>query len=363
VNEGVRIGRIAGVETRVDWTTLLIFGLITWNLHAVWLPAADPSRPGGVIVSWAVAVLGAAVFYACLLAHELSHAVVAQHHGIEVERITLWLFGGVAQMQREPRQARQELTIAVAGPATSVVLGAAFLTAAVAERALGAPEVIRALTVWLGVVNIVLGVFNLLPAFPLDGGRVLRAVVWSVTGDRGRATRVAVSSGRGFSFLLMGLGGLEVLAGGGVGGIWLVFIGWFILVAGRSEGAAAGLDRIGGLTVAQVMTPDPVGVDGRMSVATFAEGLWTQRHSAFPVFDPEGRPVGLVDLHRVRALPRSRWDNTTDLVRTLFGRLGRRDQRRALVLDDRRRLVGIVSATDLARLIDRAEILDTDRVG
>ncbi len=372
MGEGVRIGKLAGVELRLDWTTLLAFALISWTLREAILPdAAEGYSPAAY---WSVALLTTGAFYASLIAHELAHAIVARNHGVPVQRITLWIFGGVASLETDAPDARTELRIAVAGPAVSIAFGALMLAVAAVGDAVGLPDLALAGLAWLGVISLVLAVFNLVPAFPLDGGRVLRAVLWSIWGDRLRATTAAATSGRVFAYLLMGLGALEVVTGGGIGGLWLVFLGWFLLAAAQREASAVSLEAaLGTKTVAHIMTPNPVTATPLMSLATLVEMVWAGRYTGFPVVDDWGRAVGIIDLHDIRRIAQERWPTTqvgevmTPLHRVpvarpdepatvLMGRVGRHGQRRALVLDEGR-LVGLVSATDLARLLARADLV------
>jgi Zn-dependent protease len=372
MGNGVRLGRVAGVEVRADWTTLIAIGLITWTLAGNILPGVVEGAGTGQ--TWLVAVAATAAFYASLVAHELAHAVVANHHGVPVERITLWIFGGVASLEADAPTARIELRIALAGPATSVAIGAAALAVAALGAALGLPDLAVAGLAWLGVISVFLAVFNLLPAFPLDGGRVLRAVLWSHWGDRIRATTSAATAGRVFAYVLMGLGMVDTLTGGGIGGLWLVFLGWFLLAAAQREGMAVTLHAaLAHRTVAQVMSANPVTVPPDLRVAELTEAVWANRYTAFPVVDGLGRPLGIVDLHDIRRVPRDRWPLTsvaevmTPLHRVpiaapdepadvVIGRVGRYGQRRALVIDGGR-LVGLVSATDLTRLLSRTELV------
>jgi Zn-dependent protease/predicted transcriptional regulator len=368
----MRIGRIAGVEVIVHWTTLLAFALIASTLGGVVLPAGAEGYPDAAY--WAVAIGVTTVFYASLLAHELSHAVVARHNAVPVHRITLWIFGGVASLEADAPDARTELHIAVAGPAMSVAVGVGTIVVATVAAALGAPELIVVGLAWLGGINLVLAVFNLIPAFPLDGGRALRAALWTRSGDRLRATSSAAHTGRIAAAVLMGLGALEVLAGGGIGGLWLVFIGWYLLAAAQREaGAVALMQTLGTMRVADVMTAPVVTVGPHLTVSDLVEAMWRGHYTGFPVVDADGRVMGMIDLHDVRRIDRDRWMTTlvvdvmtrlehvpmaqpSDPANVLLTAIGREGQRRALVLDGGR-VVGIVSATDLARLMSRADLV------
>lgn len=368
----MRIGRIAGVEIVVNWTTILAFALIASTLGGVVLP--EGAEGSSTAAYWAVAMVITVVFYASLLAHELSHAVVARRHDVPVTRITLWVFGGVASLGADAPDARTELRIAVAGPAMSTAVGVATILVATVAAAIGAPDVLVVGLAWLGGINVVLAVFNLLPAFPLDGGRVLRAALWSRSGDRMKATTSATRAGRVVAAMLIGLGALEVLAGGGIGGLWLAFIGWYLLAAAQREATAVALmQSLARMRVAEMMTSPAVTVGPGLSIAELVESVWRSRYTGFPVVDADGRPRGLIDLHDIRRVERDRWATTrvadvmtgidriptassTDAATVLIGALGQDRQRRALVVDGGR-LVGVVSATDLGRVLARSELV------
>jgi Zn-dependent protease len=234
MNESLHFGRVGGIRIGANWSLFPIFFLIAWSLAVVLLPAAAPGFTGSAY--WFFALLTAAAFYASLLAHELSHAFVARRHGVSVRGIVLWLFGGVAQLEGDMPDARSELQVAAAGPAMS--LGIAAVAAAVAWFLgfIGASPIMVAAVSWLAGINALLAAFNLLPAFPLDGGRILRAVLWRRWSDRVRATAVAAKVGQIAGYGLIAVGVVEFLAGGGaLGGIWLALIGWFITVAARQQ--------------------------------------------------------------------------------------------------------------------------------
>lgn len=234
LNESLHFGRIGGIRIGANWSLLPIFCLISWSLAVVLLPAAAPGFSGWGY--WFFALLTAAAFYASLLAHELSHAFVARRHGVSVRGIVLWLFGGVAQLEGDTPDARSELLVAAAGPATSLGIAAIAAVGAWFLDLIGVSPLMVATVSWLAGINALLAVFNLLPAFPLDGGRILRAVLWRRWSDRVRATAVAATVGRIAGYGLIALGAVEFLAGGGpLGGMWLALIGWFITVAARQQ--------------------------------------------------------------------------------------------------------------------------------
>lgn len=230
---GYRLGRILGIEVHVHASWLIIGALVLWTLAASALPADYPQLSAGLRLVMALVIT--ALFFVSLLAHELAHSVVAMARGIPVHRITFFLFGGMAQTSRDSRSPGEEFLIAIAGPVMSFLLGGLFF----ALWTLGAggdwgPLVVGS-AAYLTVLNVVLGVFNLLPGFPMDGGRVLRSVIWKATGNVTRATRWAARVGSGMAILLMGFGVYEILTGAVIGGVWLIFIGMFIRNAARSS--------------------------------------------------------------------------------------------------------------------------------
>ncbi|MDQ6614659.1 MAG: site-2 protease family protein [Actinomycetota bacterium] len=347
----------------------MIFGLFTWSLATVWLPAQAPGHSAAAY--WASGIGGAVLLLACLLAHELAHAVVARREGIEVEGLTLWMFGGVASLGGEAPTAAADLRIAIVGPATSLALAAGFGLMAGALATVGASDLVVSVAEWLAGLNLLLGLFNLVPGAPLDGGRVLRALLWRRHGDRVRAALTATRAGRMVAFGLIGLGLVEVLAGGGVSGLWLVLIGWFVFNAARAEEASI-LNRclLAGVRVGDVMSPEPKAAPGWLSVDAFIEDyVLGSRHSAYPVARLDGRIQGLVSLAQLRAVaPAARMTvlvadvaipladvpvatTDEDLV-SLLSRLSPATGGRALVFAGDK-LVGIVTPADVSGALER----------
>ncbi|MGW1059881.1 site-2 protease family protein [Micromonospora rubida] len=366
-----RIGRVAGVPVGVNWSVLVIFLLIAWGLSANQFPRSYPDRP-----TWAYVLAGlsaAVVFFLGLLAHEVSHAVVAKRNGIEVEGITLWLFGGVAELRGEARDPGAELRIAGVGPLVSLIIGVVFGGIAVLLHLAGLTGLWLGALAWLAGINILLAIFNVLPAAPLDGGRLLRAAVWKATGDRTRASVVAARAGWVLGVLLIGLGLWQFLRGAGFGGLWLALIGWFLIgAAGLEERQARTGSALRGIRVADVMTPQPQTASAEMTVADFVDHyLFAYRHSALPLTE-DGRPIGLVTLDRVRGVPADRRATTTlaevacradqlvlaspdEQLTDLLPRLSGCTDGRALVVTDQR-LVGIVSPSDISRAVQRGSL-------
>ncbi|SCG39850.1 Zn-dependent protease (includes SpoIVFB) [Micromonospora echinaurantiaca] len=368
-----RLGRIAGVPVGVNWSVLVIFALIAWGLSANQFPRA---YPGESVAAYVLAGLAAAVvFFLGLLAHEVSHAIVAKRNGLAVEGITLWLFGGVAELKGEAKDPGAELRISGVGPLVSLVIGLFFGAIAVLLALAGEDGLLLGVMAWLAGINVLLAVFNVLPAAPLDGGRLLRAAVWKATGDRTKASVVAARAGWVLGALLIGLGLWQFLAGVGFGGLWLALIGWFLIgAAGMEERQARLGSALRGIRVADVMTPQPQTASGQMTVADFVDHyLFAYRHSALPLTE-DGRPVGLVTLDRVRGIPADRRPGTTlaevscradelvlaspdEQLNDLLPRLSECADGRALVVTEGR-LVGIISPSDISRAVQRGSMRD-----
>ncbi|HEX7745183.1 MAG TPA: site-2 protease family protein [Micromonosporaceae bacterium] len=366
-----RLGTIAGVPVGVNWSVIFIFALIAWALSAVQFPRAYPGNPG-----WAYIIAGlsaAVVFLAGLLAHEVSHAIVAKRNGLSVRSITLWMFGGVAELGGEARSPGAELRIAGVGPLVSLLIGVAFGIVAAVVAIVGGVGLAFGALAWLAGINVALAVFNVLPAAPLDGGRLLRAALWKWRGDRTWAAVIAARAGRIFGGILIVLGLVQFLVGAGFGGLWLALIGWFVAgAAGMEEQQARLGGALAGVRVADVMTPQPQTLPPDVTVADFVDRwLFAHRHSAFPLTEQD-RPVGLVTLDRVRQVPFERRASTSvrdvgcrpeDLVlaapdeplNDLLPRLSDCADGRALVVADGR-LVGIVSPSDISRAVQHGAL-------
>src|SRR2546428_4309423 len=257
MNENLSLGRIAGIHVGLNWSLLVIGALIAWSLATGILPAAAPGYTSSAY--WTAGVVSAFVYLASLLAHELAHSVVAMRRGVHVEGITLWLFGGVSRFSSESSSPGAQALITFVGPLTSLLLGVVFFLVSVAVGGGASPGLLPATLAWLGYINILLGVFNLLPAFPLDGGRILQSVIWLRTGDRLRATNIAARIGMAFAFLLIAYGLVSFFAAGGLfGGDGAVFLGWVLLRVPRLP-HTGGLVPPGvfGVTVAEVLYPHP----------------------------------------------------------------------------------------------------------
>lgn len=363
------LGRIAGIRVGVHWSVLVIFALIAWGLAASRFPAAYPQYSNGAYV--AAAVLTAAVFFASLLAHEISHALVARRNGLGVEDITLWLFGGVARLSGEARNPGAELRIAGVGPLVSLLLGVVFLGVAALLRNAGYDGLTLAGFAWLGGINIALAVFNVIPAAPLDGGRLLRSIIWWRTGDRLKATRWSSRAGQFFGWVLVALGLLTFFTGQGFGALWLALIGWFLVGAATAENRQATVrGQLGELAIRDVMTANPVTAPGSMTVEELlGSELIQHRHSSFPLTENGGAAIGLVTFNQIRQVPSQARASTRlrdiacpldqvaqarpeEPTADLLPRLSNCAEGRALVFSDGA-LVGIVSPSDVSRVLRR----------
>jgi Zn-dependent protease len=302
----LRFGRIAGIPVGASWSALLIALLIAWSLAGRVLPAQVPGlAPAGY---WLAGIAGAGLFLGSLLAHEVGHALVARRAGLRVRGITLWLLGGVAQLEDEPASPRDELRVAIVGPAVSLALAVGFGLAAVALSVVGTPAVVVAVAAWLAVGNAALAVFNLLPAAPLDGGRVLRGLLWRRHGSRVRASVTATTAGQVVGAGLIGYGLLGAFTGWGVGSLWTALIGWFLVAAARQERdhvvLRSGLD---GLRADQVMTPAPAPAPAWFTVdAVLRNYVQPWQAAALPLRDFDGRPAGVVTAAALGAVPPER---------------------------------------------------------
>lgn len=298
----IRIGKIFGIPLEVNPTWLIIFGLVVFSLAFGYFPEEQ-----GPIVNLASAAITALLFFASIVAHEMSHSLVARAGGVKVDRVTLFVFGGVAQMEDEPANPGREFVMAVAGPAMSLLLAASFFVALVIMQARGVSQLVTGPVLYLSFINFYVGVFNLLPGFPLDGGRVLRAALWALTGDLLKATRWASRSGQFIGYSMVAAAVFGVL-GGSLNLIWLGLVGWFIAsLADAAYRQQEIKSRLHELKVADIMTPHPATVSASLDVATLVRDYFLGgRHSRYPVIDENG-VAGLVSLSQVKRVSPEEW--------------------------------------------------------
>lgn len=301
--KSIRIGRLAGIPIGVQPLWIVIVALITWSLGAAYYPnQVDGIAPAA---AYGLGLLSALLLFASILLHELGHAIVARRNGVEIEEIDLWLLGGVARMAGYPKTAGAELRFALAGPTVTLLIAALF--AAIAAALPGSsPAGLRAVVDYQAFVNLAILVFNLLPAFPLDGGRVARALIWGRIGDIERATGIAASIGRGFGYGMIALG-IFGTAAGAFGGIWLALVGFFVIVAARAEEQGLHVRvAFSGREAGRLMTFPAITIPAELDVAAALDDYFLRyRHNAFPV-TRAGSLVGLLDLEAIGRVPAER---------------------------------------------------------
>lgn len=316
----ISLGRIAGIPVGLHYTWLIIATLITLSL-ASHFGATNPDWPVAVI--WVSALVTALLFFVTLVAHELSHAIVARSRGLPVRSITLFALGGIAHIEKDAGSAKTEFWMAIAGPVVSLAIGFACIAAA---RAMGwniedgASGPIAAIVGWLGSINVVLAVFNLIPGYPLDGGRVLRAILWGIYGDVDRATRNAANVGQVVATLFIVIGLLRFVAGAGFAGLWLAFIGWFLLNAARASYAEVAVTAsLRGLRTGDIMARDCDTVSAGVALDAFVDRLLRTGRRCFIVTRDHDEIVGLITPEEVRRVDRSRWPEVpvSDAMRPL----------------------------------------------
>lgn len=356
-----------GIPIRIDTSWFVVALLISWSLADSYFPSSYPGS--STATYWVMGIAGALGLFASIIAHELAHALAARQFGLSIRGITLFIFGGVAEMDREPPSAKAEFFVAIAGPIASVFVGILFLLTSLVGVATAAPGSVSGVLFYLMFINFVLVVFNMIPAFPLDGGRVLRSALWSWKQDLRWATAVTSQIGSAFGILLIGFGVLEVVFRQDfIGGMWLFLIGMFLRNAAQGSFRQLILRRnLEGEPVRRFMHPDPVTVPRAISVADLVERyVYRYHHKFFPVVD-EDRLLGCVTTHQIKELPQEEWsrqtvgsittpcsaDNTvgpeTDALEAL-GLMSRSGASRLLVVEGDR-LVGIIALKDLLRFL------------
>ena len=364
-NRGINLFRIAGIQIAIDYSWLIIFSLVLWSLAAGYFPLEYPGYSWGRY--WTVGIVATVFFFASVLIHELSHSLVANRLGQNVRRITLFIFGGMAHLSREPTSAGVEIAIAAAGPLMSLVLAGVFWLIKLAVESLTAP-LWTAMFSYLAYINAALAVFNLLPGFPLDGGRLLRGILWRRSGDLRAATARAADWGSGIAFGLMGVGVLEIFGGALIGGLWLIFIGMFLRGAARASYHGVVVEHaLSGARVRDLMIQDPLVVPGDMTVEQAIEEQFLRHgYGGFPV-GHDGQIEGIVSLGQLKHCPPAERSHRT--VREIMRRAGdmvaipaeasvaealRRminsDSGRLLVTDGNR-VVGLITRSTITRFV------------
>jgi Zn-dependent protease/predicted transcriptional regulator len=311
LRDGIPIGKAFGIPLRLHYSWFIIFVLITWALASSYFPATHPTW--SLTTKVAAGTITSLLFFGSVLAHELMHSIIAQRQGLPVRSITLFIFGGVSQIASEPKQPRDELRMAIAGPLTSLAIGGIFWGIWFwLHGSSGAGEFVGAIAYWLGLINVFLAGFNLIPGFPLDGGRVLRSILWGRSHNLRAATKTASNVGRaaGYTFIFIGI--FLIFRGSWFNGLWLAFIGWFLENAAVGSYRQVALqDVLQGHVASEIMARDCLAVSPNLSIEQFvSQHMLTSGRRCLPVVD-DNRVVGLVTIHNVRAIPRDTWDMKT----------------------------------------------------
>jgi len=357
-----KIGKIKGIQIEVNASWFVIFALVTYTLASGYFPVYYPNFDS--TTRWVSSSIIALLFFFSVLLHELSHSLVSLKLGMPVKSITLFIFGGIAQIEKEPDEPMKELKMAIAGPAMSIFLFGLFFLLSIIFKNFGAPEAAVVSLDYLSTINLSLAIFNLVPAFPLDGGRVLRAIVWRFTGNLQKATRIASAMGSIFGYFLIAFGVLLLLSNYIINGIWLVFIGWFINQMSKESYQSMMLsDIFDKINTREFMTGKVVTVDRNVSVQELVDNyFYKYKFAVFPVIQ-NGSIIGIVSAAKVKQLETGAWSQTTvgsittplsdslvvspeDVVSTAMTKLRSNGVGRVLVLDQNN-LLGIVSNTDI----------------
>ena len=362
----VRIARLAGFDVKIDASWLLIAGLIVWSLATGYFASVLPDAASTLHLAAAIiAMLG---LFVSLILHEMAHALMARQYGVPTSGITLFLFGGVAELESEPKDPASEFRIAIVGPLASLVLAALFWASAhFADNFLQMP-VSASVLGYLAIINLMLALFNLLPAFPLDGGRVFRAMLWARSGNLAQATRQAVSVSSIFSWLLIGLGVMILFSGNPVSGLWPILIGLFLLAVARGAYQRLEADlALGGRTVADLMTTSPVVARPEQSLDAVVNDIFLANAISFAPVVENDILLGYVDTGLVRRIDRENWATTTvdDVVecvspdnsvgpdlagKALMDQITRTRRRKYLVVRNRT-LLGVITLSDLVAFL------------
>jgi len=370
IGNTLRLGRLFGIELKLHYSWAIVFVLVAWSLASHYFSMIHPGWSAGVY--WAMGTITALLYFASVVAHELAHSFVSQAYGVPVRDITLFIFGGAAHIVEEPRQARDEFLMALAGPATSLVVAALFGLLWLVS--LPVSPLLHALAGWLAWINVGLALFNLIPGFPLDGGRVFRAIAWGVTDNLRRATQMATGLGRVVAYGFIFWGMWQIFRGNWANGLWIAFIGWFLENAATASYRRVALqEMLAGHTVREVMMTDCLRIPRGLTLDVLVDQVvLPSGRRCFPVME-DNQVFGLLTLHGIKEVPRERWATTRveeamiplsdlktvrpdDELTTVFERMTAEDVNQFPVVDDGR-LLGMVARDNvLAFLRTRAEL-------
>ncbi|KPJ64948.1 hypothetical protein AMJ44_11805 [candidate division WOR-1 bacterium DG_54_3] len=367
MRKSFRLITLFNIPVEINYSWFIILGLVVFTLARGYFPYTNPEL--STLTHWIMALIAAFLLFASLLAHELSHSLVAKRHKLPIHGITLFVFGGVAHMEKEPSSPAVEFKMAIAGPAMSFFLAFLFFGLTQALYNLGLPKAVLSITNYLFILNLVVGIFNLIPGFPLDGGRVLRAALWSYYKDLRKATAIASGFGKGFAFFLIAVGFVNLFTGAIIAGIWLIFIGLFLQEAAEVSYRQVVMKKIlAGIKVENFMTKDVITVLGDIKLNKLVDDYFFRfRHASFPVVEDD-TVLGLVTLHDVKEIPRDKWEDkmAKDIMLPLgkqlviskdadamdaLTKMARNNVGRLLVIKDSK-LIGIISQRDIMRLFE-----------
>jgi Zn-dependent protease/predicted transcriptional regulator len=363
---GIPIGKAFGISLRLHYSWFFIFALVTWALAAVYFPSNYPAWSLSVRI--AAGLITSVLFFGSVLVHELMHSIVSQRQGVPVQSITLFFLGGVSQITSEPKQPKDEFRMAIVGPLSSLLLGGIFFGIYFGWRNVDtfAAQFITAIAYWLGFINLALGVFNLIPGFPLDGGRVLRSLIWWRSGNLKSATRIASNAGRAVGFILIFVGIWFIFTGNWFNGIWFALIGWFL------ESAAVGSyqqlllqEMLKGHVASEVMSRDCVVVPPETTIDQLVHGnILASGRRCFPVVSGS-QIMGMMTLHNVNTVPRDQWGiETVKEAMTPFDKLKwvRPDEELSSVLriltEDNINQVPVVQDGEIVGMVSRENLLN-----
>lgn len=360
----IHLFRIAGIDIGMHFTWLFAFLLFAWTLAEGFYPSYYPSW--SLSVYWGLGILSSLLLFGSVLTHELAHSIVAQRLGMKVLGITLFIFGGVSNMQGDAKRPRDEFYVAIVGPATSLILAGLFWL--VYLFALNQDGPLAALVFYMAFVNTLLGAFNLIPGFPLDGGRVLRSILWGITGGLGKATEIASRVGQVFAFALIGWGVYQIINGDFLSGIWVIFIGWFLNNAAESSRKEIRLQEdFKNVLAKDLMNTQPEVTTPDARLMDIVENYFLRKgRRALPVCDNEGKLIGIVTLTDLKKVSQEKWPTTTvegvmtreslhyvgpnEDLSNVLKMLAEYDLNQILVVEDSK-VVGLLSRADMIRYL------------
>lgn len=373
MRKSFRLITLFNIPIEINYTWFIILGLVVFTLARGYFPYTNPEL--GTTAHWIMAFIAAFLLFASLLAHELSHSIVAKKNKLPIHGITLFIFGGVAHLEKEPPSPAVEFKMAIAGPLMSFFLACLFFGLTQAFYNLGFPKALLSITNYLFILNLAVGIFNLIPGFPLDGGRVLRAALWSYYADVKKATAIASGFGKGFAFFLIAVGFFNLFFTRSIiAGIWFIFLGIFLQEAAEMSYRQVVMKKIlSGVKVENLMTKNVVTVSADITLDKLVDDYFFKlRYTTFPVIEDD-LLLGLVTLHNVKEIAKDKWKETTareimipigkDLVTgkdtdamDAFTKMAKTGIGRLLVIEDTK-LIGILSQRDIIRLFEfKAEI-------